>query len=790
MEQRWLNHKPFSSDYTIIYSDRSLSTAALRRLQEERVRINGWPNPGTFSFPQVARTIVHIAKASGWELEFWPQKLKPYQQLCELLKRQQSSKSAALIWQQYSSLSNLHKFDLDAAGFANIFKNLEDNDKDEFKEISNGILSFLHLKIHQQENPAVFLSDWDWISLACELLDQGLQVNWRQVLYLPFKQSDVRIWIPPHKELYPLEKKLLTRLSSQLEIDFSPPPLNETWTKDFIESLPFKTPNTDSAIFWAHTSEKPRPIETHELLAQMAIPLDIQTAKATQEHHKLRPLFSWINFHESAQPKLHPLLRETKTQEDLRKLGIDFNQAPDNTLLAKVFETQWPEDFDAYTQLSEHIIFNSTSALHLLLDLGLLKVESVENESKQTLSNTDPEGVPVLALEDIPFFATRSTLFWATTESLEAQLQADSKATLDKQLFENQLREAIEAEGNSVPDPRREALLLQSILKDWKEHLALLSINASSSYHSKKEILIKAESVVNRLSPTGIETYSSCPFRFYLDRLLKLPEHHPWDDPKLRATNFGTWIHTVLEHFFQNPDFSSPEKILTKLLEEHLQESFKEQHSKAFLSLIERSIQSYAQPLTQHILQFEKPLRELTRVQESLLETKVESQLHDIPLSGTIDRLDLGRDFNLLFDYKTGRYGLSSASLLKDAKFQWFLYRRIAKEIHKKPLPAGGYINPIHPDRSKLFFFQADGDSFPHLREFLQSSAFKVEVISKEKEIALEAQLDEILLVACNGLKQKNYSPTPHNEKVCHYCSRKALCGRPYLSSEETLSND
>jgi putative RecB family exonuclease len=52
------------------------------------------------------------------------------------------------------------------------------------------------------------------------------------------------------------------------------------------------------------------------------------------------------------------------------------------------------------------------------------------------------------------------------------------------------------------------------------------------------------------LSPSSIGTYRSCPQKFKLSRIDRIPEPPTW------ATHLGTFVHEVLEHLYQQPSES------------------------------------------------------------------------------------------------------------------------------------------------------------------------------------------------------------------------------------------
>ncbi len=148
-----------------------------------------------------------------------------------------------------------------------------------------------------------------------------------------------------------------------------------------------------------------------------------------------------------------------------------------------------------------------------------------------------------------------------------------------------------------------------------------------------------------KLSPTALNTYLACPYKFKLNNLLRVPR------AKKPHLAFGTAVHTALEQFFNQ--FKQEKVLPTKA---YLLTSFEQALSKELLtkSEYERRLQEGKQILSAYY-DFYRP-----EFKPSLFTEKKFSRifLDDIELTGKVDRIDwLNQGQNLIrvVDYKTGK---------------------------------------------------------------------------------------------------------------------------------------
>lgn len=150
------------------------------------------------------------------------------------------------------------------------------------------------------------------------------------------------------------------------------------------------------------------------------------------------------------------------------------------------------------------------------------------------------------------------------------------------------------------------------------------------------------------LSPSKVESFTSCPLAFKFSAIDKLPE------PPAPAATKGTLVHRALELLLDAP---APERTLERALAE-LDRAFDElsvHHDYTGLELTDEAAETFlgdAEKLVRRYFELEDP-RSVTPIG---LELRVEVDLDGLLLRGIIDRLELDDDGELVVtDYKTGR---------------------------------------------------------------------------------------------------------------------------------------
>lgn len=154
--------------------------------------------------------------------------------------------------------------------------------------------------------------------------------------------------------------------------------------------------------------------------------------------------------------------------------------------------------------------------------------------------------------------------------------------------------------------------------------------------------------VPNSLSPSRVESFTSCPLAFRFASIERLAE-----PPSIHATR-GSFVHRVLEHLFtaspaERTEATAAAAHATTIAEYAIDPEM------TLLHLDEAATAKFhdeAWQLTLAYFRMEDP----TNVRDIGLELRLEAQVGDLWLRGIIDRLDLDDDGGLVVnDYKTGR---------------------------------------------------------------------------------------------------------------------------------------
>ncbi len=199
-------------------------------------------------------------------------------------------------------------------------------------------------------------------------------------------------------------------------------------------------------------------------------------------------------------------------------------------------------------------------------------------------------------------------------------------------------------------------------------------------------------------SPTWLEEYAECPFRYFADRLLKLESQIEGIDIKRR----GTILHDVLEHFFTFKRDSKKE-ISFDEAKQYCLNQFEELWNKEPLTgdrfyKIElerkRMEQMIIQILRLELIDQKPPIPGLDPAyfEFEFSDVILKGNRRDINLRGKIDRIDIDpkKKFALVIDYKSGK-PFHKNSLDKGTSLQLPFYLIAVREkLGLKPL--GGHL--------------------------------------------------------------------------------------------------
>jgi DNA helicase-2/ATP-dependent DNA helicase PcrA len=241
----------------------------------------------------------------------------------------------------------------------------------------------------------------------------------------------------------------------------------------------------------------------------------------------------------------------------------------------------------------------------------------------------------------------------------------------------------------------------------------------------------KDVSGILHLSSTKIDTYNSCPLKYRLKYIDKIPER------KTRATGeFGSIMHSILEEFHGLEVADQTEKVLFDLLEKHWREDSFEyrQRGEEFRKQGEELLSDYFRFIQ------ENPPNVLGR-EKSFSYTMNNI---NVKISGKIDRIDQDGDLLGIVDYKTSKKKEKSENNLQMALYSEAILRDAVPGING------------NPGNASLHFLRYGDDP-------LSSHNFS--------EDDLEISREKIREVA-NGIRTGSFE-TKKSDYNCQYCDYK-----------------
>ena len=263
----------------------------------------------------------------------------------------------------------------------------------------------------------------------------------------------------------------------------------------------------------------------------------------------------------------------------------------------------------------------------------------------------------------------------------------------------------------------------RKILNEMEQSSSLPEPNGAGSQPGDHAIL--------HLSSTKIDTYNSCPLKYRLKYIDKVPER------KTRATGeFGSIMHSILEEFHGLEAEDQTEQVLFDLLEKHWREEAFEYRQRG------EEFRKQGKELLSDYFRFvqENPPTVLGR------EASFAYTMDDInvKISGKIDRIDDNGDSLGIVDYKTSRKKEKADKNIQMALYTEALLNNAVQGISGKP-----------------------GEASLHFLRFGEDPLSSHEFSEKE----LDVYRDKIRDVA-DGIRSGSFD-TKKSDFNCQYCDYK-----------------
>lgn len=335
--------------------------------------------------------------------------------------------------------------------------------------------------------------------------------------------------------------------------------------------------------------------------------------------------------------------------------------------------------------------------------------------------------------------------------------------------------------------------------------------------NSYKGAKVFSKSSPLKLSTTQLSDYASCPFKYYLGRILNVDPFEETID-----SIFGNIVHSLLEHALLDDSYDVSSNYDRLVNESNVTEEIKILWS---LSLKDQII---------NMVRYIKLHNRYMSNAKIELEKKIDINLDELTiLTGKIDKLVLlDNKYLIMIDYKTGSSGDFDETYLKDGlSSQLPTYALLAKESsYSKYSVTGLYINHIFtkdreievkedeliPSYLKLIgksidnyssFFAFDNSIASGKSSFVKSISYKEDsLVSRGNSLVTKEKLDEYIeivrnkyLEVSNLIRENKFDIYPVDKegqfRACQNCSFKDICyvrerQVHHLISEEVSSNE
>lgn len=300
-------------------------------------------------------------------------------------------------------------------------------------------------------------------------------------------------------------------------------------------------------------------------------------------------------------------------------------------------------------------------------------------------------------------------------------------------------------------------------------------------------------------SISQLETYTQCPFKYFLERILKV-EISDEPDEEMEAVEIGSLLHSIVYNFYTELNkkniklngctdavFEIAEKMLFQIAEKLVEEKFNNspfafyeeekilgingnrQHSILYMFLEnERKDESGMIPKY-----FETNFGVEDIEQDKSLSQKSSLMFEDIELRGKIDRIDINKTSKLfeVVDYKSGSKTITKKEIEDGLSLQLPIYVWAAKSLLLNNLS-----DNFDAEAMTIYTLNYKGDKFGKNPVSLSrgKSANKSEMIDKYVDIALEHVKNSV-----KNIRKGNFPLTKfmdNTEKICKFCNYKMIC--------------
>jgi hypothetical protein len=305
-----------------------------------------------------------------------------------------------------------------------------------------------------------------------------------------------------------------------------------------------------------------------------------------------------------------------------------------------------------------------------------------------------------------------------------------------------------------------------------------------------QKYVVKEVETPDMLTPSSLNDYIECPFKFYLKHLARLKEPNEVEED-LDARIFGNLLHEVMHWFYEElrpkrngeieaEDFLNVDDTLERLIGKAFRKLYFIEGEEEIVYegqrvVVKEIVKEFAKRIIEHDKSY-APFQ-LTMLEDRFSEQIPISNEKKIKIGGKIDRADLKGEIVRIIDYKTGKDELnfeSIASLFSHtgkrnkAAFQTMLYAYV---YHLQKPNATEKLFPGLLNRKNLF---EQTFSFGH--EMGKGRGSKMKIYDARPLLnEFESHLKDTL----NELFDENIPFQQTTEtKPCGFCAYKGICHR------------
>ena len=314
-----------------------------------------------------------------------------------------------------------------------------------------------------------------------------------------------------------------------------------------------------------------------------------------------------------------------------------------------------------------------------------------------------------------------------------------------------------------------------------------------------KEKLQKLKS--KEFSISQLETYAKCPFKYFIEKLLKV-QTIPEPDEEIEATELGSLLHDIFYQFYTHlreiglklqgcsqTDLIKAEKILFSIAEDlcsrylkDIPQNFYEREKILGLegkkedSILYRFLIEEHQN-TEEPKYFEVKFGYLSKAgTDKILSQDEPVKYKDISLRGKIDRIDVNKENNTfsIVDYKLNQYRGTANDLAEGTALQLPVYLYAAKELLQNQAET------LKPLKTIIFSLKIDSSKFG--KGEINITGSRKKLTDEEKIEFNEIQIEKSLEIINDYISDIGIGRFPltdikdYENKVCKYCDFKAVC--------------